>query len=192
MTFSKILVFFFFSLGKFKFGPFRFSGKKKKKRKEEKKGSYSPKLLHETVFGCKQTQTSHTRDWWPGALFVVYRQEEYPAEKDSQGLWNPAREQENLPYGTYFSAVSCSEELKICQNMLPFVSLLIEMCVLHSASYSDVSTNVAHEERASTKATAQQPRGTDWPPHTNSPQCPQKCILILVKSIPEKSVSHLV
>lgn len=116
----------------------------KRERKRKKRGSYSPTLLHETIFGYKQTQTAHTRDRWPGALFAVYRQE-YPAEKDSQGLWNPAREQENLLYGISFPAVSCSEELKICQNTLPFVTLLIEMYILHSVSYSDVSTNVAHE-----------------------------------------------
>lgn len=89
----------------------------------------------------------------------MYRQE-YPAEKDSQGLSNPAREQENLLYGISFPAVSCSEELKTCQNTLPFVTLLIEMGILLSVSYSDVSTNAAHEG-SPTKATAQQTLGTD-------------------------------
>lgn len=136
----KISVFLFFNPGK-KSNSAHFPFQEKKKKK-----IHPPLFSSKIIFGYKQTQTAHKPDWWSGILFVVCRQEEYPAEKDSQSLWNPAGEQENLLCGTLFPAVSCSEELKICQNILPFVTLLIEMYLLCSGSYSDVNTNVSHEE----------------------------------------------
>lgn len=72
--------------------------------------------------------------------------------------------------------------------MLPFVTLLIEMYILHSASYSDVSTDVAHGESPSQiHCSALFGRLIPKPK-----QSAQKYIHILVKSIPEKSVPPLV
>ena len=49
-------------------------------------------------------------------------------------------------YGTLFPVVSCSEELKTCQNTRPFVTMLINLYLLCSGAYSDVSINASHEE----------------------------------------------
>lgn len=132
----KISVFLFFNPGKkSNSAHFPFQGKKKKIR--------PPLFSSKIIFGYKQTQTAHIPDGWSGVLFVVCRQEEYPAEKDSQSLWNPAGEQENLLYGTLFPAVFAVQSSKSVKTFCP-----LWLCSLRCThgSYSDVSTNVSHEE----------------------------------------------